>query len=957
LDKLAVKYGNEPVCIIEIDWFSGPISYADKYVQPIPGKIVELGDLDDVVNVSNNSGSQELTVVLDDTDGSIKAILDTHDVHKRPVRVYQYFTGLDLADKFLLFSGKLNTPITWNERDRTVTVTIVSQLEDREVGFSAEEGNFPYLPADLVGKAWPMIFGKVLNSPCLRVNQSVTGTTLNGIGIVSGANHWAAVDDSDVSQFLSSLVLQQKQKGHLLQASSCWQFVNPVLASNLLDQSNRIAESIAQALNQYQAQKVCEAANKATQIATQVSAGDGGSTINILGGEDFPQNQTVTLNINGGLFTGTFNGSTFTIYERNHIENEALAATIAATRSGTCSQPPQPQNYKFETQVPCGSPCEIGGGVDCLLITEGIFIPAWPSTNSNAGSSNPVAQQFWADAGSSVSIYGSEPLTYIVSITPGTVLTVRAYKQFEGRRALVDLPPNLYSVVSQNYGPITAVQVVLTQQLSQITGQGWDDDLFVTFESTIGPNITHIYEYLLTNYSDLTPDTVTFSDLHTKLAKYPANFGIYDRRNILAVLQEMAFQSRCALWVSNGVVYLKYLPEVPTVVDTITVSDLDAEAGVVVDLTPTEDLVTKMLVSWRVSLEGFTVNDTSVTDRLILLRHNVKKYGVQEQSYDWYMFNQPDIVYKMATFWLIRNSITWKTLKFKTFLNHLNLETFDAVTLDLPYVSTNPVTAVVTSASYNSVDNCVDISCVVPVEAGTMTVNPFYWPSALPVTTTWPTQADIESGNAGGGGLGTGATGNLPIGDTSWITLPGRQVVIVGGPNVMFESQSDWGDSTPTDTDFVAQPIIDTSVYAELTNSTRPSLNLQIQVPKPYPVLGKPESEAGSVTIDIRKTKVTDSDHPSEDPAYLDSIFLGIINANVPSGRKLVIDRINTVVGDSEHPEGQPLSDVLKNADGYLAIRTDVSIWDQTDGEHEFDFKYDETGGKFGAGTAFLKDV
>ena len=61
-------------------------------------------------------------------------------------------------------------------------------------------------------------------------------------------------------------------------------------------------------------------------------------------------------------------------------------------------------------------------------------------------------------------------------------------------------------------------------------------------------------------------------------------------------------------------------------------------------------------------------------------------------------------------------------------------------------------------------------------------------------------------------------------------------------------------------------------------------------------------------------------------------------------------------MADDAHPNGQPLSDVLKNADNYLAIRTDVSIWDQDDGEHEFDFKYDEDTEKYGAGTAFLQD-
>ena len=128
LAKLAERHGNEPITIVEVDWVKGKATaYADRTVGTIPGRIIEVGDLDDAVNISGNSDSQELTITLDDTDGSIKAILDSHDVHKRDARVYQYFSGLDISDKFLLFSGKISSPIVWNERDRTVKATILSQ--------------------------------------------------------------------------------------------------------------------------------------------------------------------------------------------------------------------------------------------------------------------------------------------------------------------------------------------------------------------------------------------------------------------------------------------------------------------------------------------------------------------------------------------------------------------------------------------------------------------------------------------------------------------------------------------------------------------------------------------------------------------------------------------------------------------------------------------------------------
>ena len=106
--------------------------------------------------------------------------------------------------------------------------------------------------------------------------------------------------------------------------------------------------------------------------------------------------------------------------------------------------------------------------------------------------------------------------------------------------------------------------------------------------------------------------------------------------------------------------YLKYLPEEPTPAATITVSDIDAEKGIEVELTSTEDIVTKMMVKWRQSWANLSDRAKDTNEKTIILRHNIDKYGTQEQDYDFYIYNQPDIVYKCATFWLIRKSNTWK---------------------------------------------------------------------------------------------------------------------------------------------------------------------------------------------------------------------------------------------------------------------------------------------------------
>ncbi len=62
-----------------------------------------------------------------------------------------------------------------------------------------------------------------------------------------------------------------------------------------------------------------------------------------------------------------------------------------------------------------------------------------------------------------------------------------------------------------------AVQVVLNKALSSIPDQGWSDDLYVTFHSSVGSNVVSILEHLIETYTDLTWDGASFGHVHTKL--------------------------------------------------------------------------------------------------------------------------------------------------------------------------------------------------------------------------------------------------------------------------------------------------------------------------------------------------------------------------------------------------------------------------------------------------------
>jgi len=879
LTKLAQKKGVEPIFIIEIDWAGNghPISYADRTIGSIKGRILEVGEFDNIINI-DSSNSQQIAVTLDDTDGTIKAILDTNDVQQRPVSVYQFFDGLDLSDKFLLFQGKLKSPIIWSEGDRTVSVQVEAQLEDNEFGFSAEEGDFDFIPKALIGKPWPVIFGKALDVPALQVKPAVSGTTLAGVGIVSGAAEQKGADLGQSNCGLGQQLGLASIRISLLDiAGVAWRAAkDSKRADEMQAQANDMRAQSSTAVFSYQLQQGCALQQRQNVLDNANDTGLGSNPLPILGLEDFPQNTTIRLNINGGLFTGIARADGFHISSRKHVDNDdKVEGIVGAIASDACNQQPSTGNNNFHESIdmPDGTTVESTGFFVC-------------TDSQNSTQPDQIAQHFWADAGSRVVMDSDEPITYIVSITPGTVLAVKAWKTLDGDKRLINVPPDQYTVRTTNYGPVTAVEVVMNRPLSTLVDQGWSDDVFVTFESTIGPNTVDILEYIIQRWTSLTHDTTTFDAVETKLEQFPMNTAFLERENTIDVIKRIAFAARCAVWIDNGEFKLKYLAEEPDADDTITVSDI-ANKSVEVALTPTEDIVTKLTIEWRLSWADETPEHT-------ILRHNIAKYGTKADDFDFSLFNQPDVVLHGATFWMIRKANTWKRIRFKTYLTKLNLETFDTVLLDLPaYVASGPIKAMVEKANYNSADNTIDFECLVPVRAGEMTQYPWFWPAAQELEfvgdDAQPTSKQLPIGYTGVIGVAGKSllfrgqydnatayavndavllngesycciqrtTGNLPNNTVYWklISLTGTGNVFVGGPNVLYLNGSGGGSNFLKDDLFFPQSIFGTTVFGTVNGSKNPNPNLKLNYQQaPFiPQIAEIKSASGAINIKTQR--------------------------------------------------------------------------------------------------------
>lgn len=952
LSQIAEKLGNEPINIIEVQWTIGgaAVPYADRALGAIPGKILELAALDDVVNITGNGQSQEVSVTLDDTDGSLKAILDANDIHQRLVWVYQHFDGMSLTDKFLLFRGQISSPISYSEGERKLTFSVVSQLEDKEIGFSADDGKFAFVADELIGRAWPMDFGTVIQGKTLKLTEVYKGILAKSFGVPDFAlpyrrdalnliaSFWfsaatafgdAAEKHRQFAQFyaetraaISDIPANKDRRAALLASSNAEEAIYQSHLQN--------SEQFQIQGNEYSIGAQSTAAVYNRQVAAMPS------TITVVDGNKFPRGN-IELKIAEVILKGHFIGSTdeFQIVQAIHPQARSFFASNVPIETGVVGIPISLASagysvgQTFYTLVTsgdgigqvnantvtvanlhffvksAGGPVSIGdtyitinqpplvtssgnGALDIHQLPGArIGSVSLPDTRTTTTEEDlPLAfflfdsfppqllsqyslQMFgdnagyvFTEAGTVVQMHTPEGQTYIVSIVPGTVLTVQAFLSKNGVKKLVTVPAEYYTVVTKDYGvPFLSevCEIVLTDALSKDTvGGEWGDDLYVTFESSVGPNTVDVLQYLIETYTNLAVDSGSFAAVHTALTNYPSHFQITDRKNILTALQEIAWQARCAIYLKNGVFFLRYLPATPDSVTDFT--DADVDFGTMeLSFTPTEEITTKMVCTWRAT--GAQPNDNTA-----IFRYNVKKYGIKEKNFNFYIYNKVDFVVKSATFWLIRYANTWKKIKFQTPLHKLNVESLDGVTLDFlrPWLATDPVIGIVENAKYDSSTQQLAFQIWTPVRAGEMVPYDFAYPAGIDVNLKFPTNADealqFDGGNGPGHNVGDGESLGIPGNFATNYTNPdffkmlNRLFNDRGQPN-----PSDLHDGSPGSPVVAIPPSLSYSKpgpVSPVTNNGTPHPQISAR-----PVASAPAGVT-EITFETKITDNTDPDNP-----------------------------------------------------------------------------------------------
>jgi hypothetical protein len=696
---LTTQQGIEPLNVVQIDWTPTlTIFYGDRAfpAYSIKGGILELADLDDVVNVTGGNATQSVSLTLDDVDGTIKNIYNNNDIHQRPVTIYQWFDGLPFTDAFILFQGYINSPIVWKEGDRTVSFDIVTKMEDVEAGFSPEIGDFPSIPANLIGRAWPLPFGTCPRVPLVQLDPITSLTALDSNGI----------PDPSIQKQINALIskIQEMQ----IFAEDMFKIANfmykqaaphnPLVIEDqhyeqLGDQytaaGNNALIQIAKAFH--------DVANLSGLLGAQKKYAKQG--MRVTGAECIPAGTSLNTSIGGTRHLVTFDGS------NAFIVNEV----IPPANEGV------PQNLQINT-VPVQT--TVGQGPQETI--------------------NPLGFG-WVPAGNQVYNLTAQPIRYIVAILPVSVPNVWAYQTFNGAKVLMQVPTEYYTVGSIGFGPFVATIVTVNTPLSQLLDSNqkslnWDDALYADVISPVGPNTVDIITFLINTYApDLGIDATTFNLVATQCGN--SNFCLFKTENIMSLLSAIAYHTRLAIWLKNNVFYLRYLPAQPTPVDTITQDDVITNS-LEIHHTPTENIVTKLTASYKTDY-------SQTSDSYVILRNNIDKYGLFKETDDWFTYLNTSDVDLAATFWLIRKSNTWKLVSFKTPIHKLRLETFDAVTLDFSsnYACNGPIVGIIQSAKFDSQNLQIAFEVWIPVLLGTMTQYNFAWPV--------DSDSEVFSGQAG----------------------------------------------------------------------------------------------------------------------------------------------------------------------------------------------------------------
>lgn len=702
INKLSQQYGLEPIIVFAIHFVDATIInnlsganvytnsdinqlitlmkngssaaiYADKTIYDstgnvlIPGKILNIPTINSILNFDGNSTSSQLDIEIEDTDQTILNLLGQVNIQKVPAFIYIYFDGIALSDMPLIFEGEIVSGFSWSDKTQTAKFAVVNHIEEREVGFSPEQGYIKDLPLDLIGKPWPFGYGSVIKYPAIQINYAPTCITTIPMS-------WADLSlDTELARLETILSLYLGiALLYFIGALQAYFSEDRDLGDQLTDLGNQSIAIYQQVLYDQQGKRSIrfEQQNIGRNPQTVIS--------------NVPKSLSGLFSVGGQVANGRLNP-----VKDIHVAGGSGVATLSLAR-----------------------PLPIVG--ESLLINY-----------------SPVAKQgyIYIPAGSSVRFLGNYPLVSVINCLGGRITGVYAYRQTEGAHALVSVAKNLWKSITIKAIPdgvvtttpnFKALGILLHKPLSSLFLQQWDDQLYVSYVSNVGPSIKSIFRFLIATYTVYTYDRASMNSL----PNFQINFATTDQKDVMVQIKEICFQCNIAVWLTEGKFFFKFLPIQSSSVMSLSLDDIIKDT-MEIGISPTENIVTKIHGAWQYNYQYDTKN-------FIQYRYNDFRYGVHRLDVDYYCFQDPEQIVQSMLFWLYRKGNTWKRLKFSVPLKFIQLELFDNIHINIDVVDKYVLGKTAFDAQVVGIDLnpdtwLVDLELELPIYVGSKINSPAYW--------------------------------------------------------------------------------------------------------------------------------------------------------------------------------------------------------------------------------------
>ncbi len=679
-----------PIVVLKIE-FGGVVGtkyYAGRdLASPVTaeGRVIDWGGIYAATALKPEAVVGDVRIRLADADGVLAGYRDDVAFQGLPATVYQLFSGLGADDMVPLASGVIAAPVEWDEATPSLSISItdIPTGHDCVVGHAADRETFTEVSERDEGATLPMVYGRVSRAAGVHVKAGAV------------ARLAAAIADADAMSFIVDDASRFPQ-GEPITVRIGMEHITGSFTGNTFTVTARGAQVAAGAAGGY-------TGNPYVIVDTGLSCSDGQYVGNFI---------RMWVPYAGGTRAGLgrYGGGGWQYRRITRCEAPGVLEFYPAFSPGADSQEHAVDIYLQSGAVwkpTAGTPFaivtrpgshEAGEDVRRVLTGYVYIVNDMPSVAVRRVECFGIRRIKLARlqtrrglfAGFSGGMFVDDP-----QIMAGLFGAPDEAEDVNATTAgWVTLAGTIYSVDTNDtttFPGLGRAVTTVTLWLNPSEMPGYEftsDEIRVDLEGaetdgdgtgTLIENPAEVIEDVLVRFGGLGGgdlDSASFADCAGRMAGLRFGFSLTDRRRLLELVQDLAFQCRTTLLWEAGEAKLKWLTAgAPSPVATIGDDDRAIDS-LRVAKTDRDDLYTEVLARWT---EGGEERELSVANDVAESVH-----GRRTLSAELWAHPGRDGAEAVARFWLERLKDVWEVVHLSTFLNTLELEREDAVTLSLP---------------------------------------------------------------------------------------------------------------------------------------------------------------------------------------------------------------------------------------------------------------------------------